>query len=165
MTQQLALDFEPKPFRPTGPGDWLLAFRETQRELRCSAGLESPAVRLFKHAAAVSGDRWLIDKAICELVKMQILKPARYAPWYPSPCFPPDPAYGCGGTLKALAHDPGGWEFRRTPAWSWTFLVARDVAIHLPPSRSWRVRLNGVTHYGEGAIPGYLAAGEAEVVS
>jgi hypothetical protein len=157
---QLALNMDPKPFRATGPGDWLLSFRETQRELRCSAGLEAPAVRLVQHAAAVSGDRWIINQALCELVERRLLEPVSYAPWYPSPCFPPDPAYGCGGTLKAPSTEPHGWHARRSPAWQWVFLVARDVAKHLPPSRYWKIIHAGVTYSGEGPVPEYLKRGE-----
>src|SRR5690606_32248196 len=109
-------------FCPTGPKEWLLSFPETRRELAAHAGLEVWAVRLVGHAAAATGARWLIERALCELVEDGTLTPVRYAPWLPQPVLPPDPAFGCAQPL-ARKTEPHGWEGRSTPAWTWVFRV------------------------------------------
>lgn len=145
--QQVELDLT---FKPTGAAEWLLSFRETRRELRCARGLDVHATLLCGYAASVSGERRLIDQALCGLVDRGMLAPMRYAPWFRSPVFPPDPAYGCGGPLKASAVESYGWEGRRTPAWMWVFRVSADISL---PSDSPTVVLTMTEYWARQSTP------------
>lgn len=113
---QLALTLE---FRPTGPTDWLLSFRETRRELRMGRGLIVLGAHIVQRAAAVSGDHWLIESALCGLVEESLLEPSHYMPGALMPCLVPHP----GRMVYARRDEPHGWQGRQTSAWSWKFRI------------------------------------------
>jgi hypothetical protein len=147
VSEQLALDLAPKPLRPTGPGDWLLSFVETRREMR--PNLDVWGYHLVRHAAAVAGDALFIRDALQALVDRGVLTKHRYVPHMPQPVLAPT------SSIWHFGNEHAG------PIWNWIFRVAPDwrERMGLPPSRSWRIRLNGVTHYGDGPVPAYLAKG------
>lgn len=148
MSAQLALDLAPKPLRPTGPGDWLLSFVETRREMR--PNLDVWGYHLVRHAAAVAGDSGLIQAALRQLVEGGVLAKHRYVPHMPQPALRP--------TLE-IYHLNNGYA---GPMWNWIFRVAPDwrERMGLAPSSAWRVRFNGTNYSGEGPVPAYLAKGE-----
>jgi hypothetical protein len=107
---QLALDLEPKPFRSTGPGDWLLSFAETRREMR--PGLDVWGYHLVRHAAAVCGDAAMIQAALRQLLERGVLSQHRYMPHMPQPVLAP---------TNAIFHFTN--EHTR-PMWNWVYRVA-----------------------------------------
>jgi hypothetical protein len=113
----------PEPFRPTGPGDWILSLRETKIELRHFSGQEAHAGRLFRYATHESfGSANLIENAILELVERKILTPTRYAPWMPAPTM-----MWTGAASQRINPERETWEARRTHPIHWYFKVSREL--------------------------------------
>lgn len=112
MSEQLALDLEPRPFRPTGPGDWLLSFIETRREMR--PNLDVWGYHLVRHAAAIAGDAALIQAALRQLVERGVLSQHRYMPHMPQPALAPTCA------IFHFGNEHTG------PMWNWVYRVAAD---------------------------------------
>lgn len=98
--------------KPTGPADWLMSFVETRRELYTN--LDVWGVHIVRHAAAVSGDAWLVERALNGLVACGVLTRVRYVPHMPDPVLPP------GNT--SIWHNTE----HTGPAWKWIYRVAPD---------------------------------------
>ncbi len=112
-----------EPFKPTGPGDWILSLSETRIELRHFSGQEAHAGRLFNHATHLSfGNSNIIENAILELVSRGILAPTRYAPWMPAPTM-----MWTGGASQRINPDRETWEARRTHPIHWYFKVSKEL--------------------------------------